>query len=140
MPWFILMLVIAALALVYVQARAAWWLAVMIVWVGAAHVSGAAGPVLTTLFAIVFVLPALVLTLKPLRRAWLTKPVLGIFRKILPEMSPTEQRLLRINMNLLPMGSPQLRWRELVIYGGHPWGRVVVGMQLPDGLAKSGTR
>jgi signal transduction histidine kinase len=51
----------------------------------------------------------------------------------LPEMSPTEQRLLRINMNLLPIGSPQLRWRELVIYGGHPWGRVVVGMQLPDG-------
>ncbi|USU17727.1 acyl-CoA dehydrogenase [Paraburkholderia fungorum] len=91
MPWFILVLVIAALALVYVQARASWWLAFMIVWVAAAHVSGAAGPVATTVLAIVFVLPALVLTLKPLRRTWLTKPVLDIFRKILPEMSPTER-------------------------------------------------
>ncbi|CAE6773759.1 acyl-CoA dehydrogenase [Paraburkholderia aspalathi] len=91
MPWFILVLVIAALALVYVQARASWWLAFMIVWVAAAHVSGTAGPVATTLLAIVFVLPALVLTIKPLRRTWLTKPVLDIFRKILPEMSPTER-------------------------------------------------
>ncbi|MCX4157545.1 MULTISPECIES: acyl-CoA dehydrogenase [Paraburkholderia] len=91
MPWFILVLVIAALALVYIQARASWWLAFMIVWVAAAHVSGAAGPVATTLLAIVFVLPALVLTIKPLRRTWLTKPVLDIFRKILPEMSPTER-------------------------------------------------
>jgi acyl-CoA dehydrogenase len=91
MPWFILVLVIAAFALVYIQARASWWLACMIVWVAAAHVSGAAGPVLTTLLAIVLVLPALVLTLKPLRRIWLTKPVLEIFRKILPEMSPTER-------------------------------------------------
>ncbi|MFM0272253.1 acyl-CoA dehydrogenase [Paraburkholderia aspalathi] len=91
MPWFILVLVIAALALVYVQARASWWLAFMIVWVAAAHVSGAAGPVATTLLAIVFLLPALVLTIKPLRRTWLTKPVLDIFRKILPEMSPTER-------------------------------------------------
>ncbi|MGE8490982.1 MAG: hypothetical protein ACN6OQ_21710, partial [Paraburkholderia nemoris] len=83
MPWFILVLVIAALALVYVQARASWWLAFMIVWVAAAHVSGATGPVATTLLAIVFVLPALVLvlTIKPLRRTWLTKPVLDIFRK-----------------------------------------------------------
>jgi signal transduction histidine kinase len=51
----------------------------------------------------------------------------------MPQMSLPEQRLLRVNMNLLPLGSPQLRWRELVIYGGHPWGRVVVGMRLPDG-------
>ncbi|MGF7001229.1 acyl-CoA dehydrogenase [Paraburkholderia sp. GAS32] len=91
MSWFTLVLVIAALALVYVQARASWWLAFMIVWVAAAHVSGAAGPAATTLLAIVFVFPALVLTIKPLRRTWLTKPVLDIFRKILPEMSPTER-------------------------------------------------
>ncbi|MGF6665196.1 acyl-CoA dehydrogenase [Paraburkholderia atlantica] len=91
MPWFILALVIAAFALVYVQARASWWLAALIAWVAAAHLSGAAGPLLTTLLAIVFVLPALVLTIKPLRRAWLAKPVLDTFRKILPEMSPTER-------------------------------------------------
>ncbi|MDR6495331.1 acyl-CoA dehydrogenase [Paraburkholderia sp. 22099] len=91
MPWFILVLVIAALALVYVQARASWWLACMIVWVAAAQVSGAAGPAATVLLAVLFVLPALVLTIKPLRRAWLAKPLLELFRKILPQMSPTER-------------------------------------------------
>jgi len=91
MPWFILVLVIAVLALVYVQARASWWLACMIVWVAAAQVSGAAGPAATVLLAVLFVLPALVLTIKPLRRAWLAKPLLELFRKILPQMSPTER-------------------------------------------------
>ncbi|AXE92787.1 acyl-CoA dehydrogenase [Paraburkholderia terricola] len=91
MPWFILVLVIAALALVYVQARASWWLACMLVWVAAAQVSGAAGPAATVLLAVLFVLPALLLTIKPLRRAWLAKPLLELFRKILPQMSPTER-------------------------------------------------
>ncbi|RDK03906.1 acyl-CoA dehydrogenase [Paraburkholderia lacunae] len=91
MPWFILVLVIGALALVYVQARASRWLTFMIAWVAVAHVSGSAGPAAATLLTILFVLPALVLTLEPLRRAWLTKPVLDSFRKILPEMSPTER-------------------------------------------------
>jgi signal transduction histidine kinase len=50
----------------------------------------------------------------------------------IPEMPLAEQRLLRINMNLLQIG-PQLHWRELVIYGGHPWGRVAIGLRLPDG-------
>jgi signal transduction histidine kinase len=51
----------------------------------------------------------------------------------MPEMAPLEQRLLRVNMGLLPVGGQQLRWRDLVIYGGHPIGRVVIGMRLPDG-------
>lgn len=51
----------------------------------------------------------------------------------LPAMPIQEQRLLRINMNLVPLGAPQLRWRELVIYGGHGWHRAVIGMRLPDG-------
>ncbi len=51
----------------------------------------------------------------------------------LPEMPLPEQRLLRINMNLVAVGAPQLRWRELVIYGGHSWHHVVMGMRLPEG-------
>jgi signal transduction histidine kinase len=51
----------------------------------------------------------------------------------LPEMPTPEQRLLRINMSLVPLGAPQLRWRELVVYGGSSWRQAVVGMQLPDG-------
>jgi signal transduction histidine kinase len=51
----------------------------------------------------------------------------------LPEMPVPDQRLLRVNMSLIPMGGPQLRWRELVIYGGHFWHHAVIGMRLPDG-------
>ncbi|HET6305771.1 MAG TPA: ATP-binding protein [Rhodopila sp.] len=51
----------------------------------------------------------------------------------LPEMPLQEQRLLRINMTLLPLGPPQARWRELVMYGGNVWHQVVIGMRLPDG-------
>lgn len=51
----------------------------------------------------------------------------------LPEMPVPEQRLLRVNMNLIPLGAPQIRWRELVIYGGHGSRRAIVGMRLPSG-------
>ena len=48
-------------------------------------------------------------------------------------MPTPEQRLLRINMSLLPVGAPQMRWRELVVYGGNFWHQAVIGMRLPDG-------
>jgi signal transduction histidine kinase len=51
----------------------------------------------------------------------------------LPQMPTPEQRLLRINMSLLPVGAPQMRWRELVVYGGNFWHEAVIGMRLPDG-------
>ncbi len=50
----------------------------------------------------------------------------------LPLMPPPLQRLIRINMTLLPIGEPNLRWRELVLYGG-PDREVVLGMRLPQG-------
>jgi signal transduction histidine kinase len=51
----------------------------------------------------------------------------------LPPMPPLEQRLLRVNMNVAWLGGPQLRWRELLILGGHPEHQAVIGMRLPDG-------
>ncbi|WP_017776589.1 acyl-CoA dehydrogenase [Paraburkholderia kururiensis] len=91
MSWFIVAFVIGAAALLYVEAHAGWWLAASVAWVGAAHLAGVAGTPGTALLAVLIVLPALVLALKPLRRRWLTRPVLDTFRRILPEMSPTER-------------------------------------------------
>jgi signal transduction histidine kinase len=51
----------------------------------------------------------------------------------LPQMPIPEQRLVRVNMNLIPIGAPQVRWREMIIYGGDSWHQVVIGMHLPDG-------
>jgi acyl-CoA dehydrogenase len=117
MSWFFVVLVIAAAALVYVQARAYWWLALLVVWVAAAHLGGAAGAFATTLLAIVFVLPALVLTLKPLRRACISKRVLGVFRTILPEMSPTER-------DAIEAGTV---WWDAALFGGRPHWDTLLG-------------
>ncbi len=50
-----------------------------------------------------------------------------------PPMPPPEQFLLRQNMSLIPLGGPNLRWREMVIYGGHSMNQAVIGLRLPDG-------
>ena len=48
-------------------------------------------------------------------------------------MAPPERGLLKVNINLVPLGAPQIRWRELIIYGGHPWHQAIIAMRLPDG-------
>jgi acyl-CoA dehydrogenase len=88
---FVVALFIVSGALLYMQAPAVTWLAWAVIWVAIGWLAGVTGPVVTALLAIVFVLPALVLAIKPLRRALLTKPIFDLFRKILPEMSPTER-------------------------------------------------
>src|SRR5471032_295665 len=88
---FVVALFIVSGALLYMQAPAVTWLAWAVIWVAIGWFAGVTGPVVTALLAIVFVLPALVLAIKPLRRALLTKPIFDLFRKILPEMSPTER-------------------------------------------------
>lgn len=57
----------------------------------------AAGFIGTTAFAItgsIFVVLALLLNFRPLRRLLLTGPVFGVFKKVLPEMSSTEREAL----------------------------------------------
>jgi signal transduction histidine kinase len=50
----------------------------------------------------------------------------------LPDAAPFRQRLMRVNLNLVPlMGVP--RWRELRILGGASRRLIVVGLRLPDG-------
>lgn len=52
----------------------------------------------------------------------------------LPPMPPMEQRILRGAMNMLPVeGVRPLHWREVLIFGGFPWRKAVIGMHLPDG-------
>jgi signal transduction histidine kinase len=51
----------------------------------------------------------------------------------LPPMRPEEQFLLRRNLNLVPLGGPNLRWKEMEVLGGQFFNQVVIGMRLPDG-------
>jgi len=50
----------------------------------------------------------------------------------LPETPPNLQRLLRVNLNLVPL-SAALRPREFSMLGDPAWGSMLVGMQMPDG-------
>jgi acyl-CoA dehydrogenase len=91
MVWLCVALIAASATLIYVQARALWWLAAMAVWTALVYVTGTAGRAATLVLALVFVLPAFVAAVKPLRRAWLTRRILAAFGRMLPDMSATER-------------------------------------------------
>nr|WP_150667142.1 acyl-CoA dehydrogenase [Pandoraea anhela] len=91
MAVWILAFVVGVSALLFYRAQAWQWLIATALWVGAGFASGLTGAVTTTILGIVLVLPALILSLGPLRRAWVTAPMLAKFRTIMPEMSDTEK-------------------------------------------------
>ncbi|VVD93615.1 Acyl-coenzyme A dehydrogenase [Pandoraea eparura] len=97
-------------ALLFYRAHAWQWLTASLVWVGAGAVSGVTGTAATVLLAVVFVLPALMLSLGPLRRAWITAPMLAKFRTIMPEMSETEK-------DAIEAGTV---WWEADLFSGRP--------------------
>ncbi len=91
MTIWIVLLCIGVLGLASTEAPALAWLAGTTAWLAVGAWLGLAGPAATAALAVVLVLPALLLALKPLRRALVTRPVLARFRTILPEMSQTER-------------------------------------------------
>jgi acyl-CoA dehydrogenase len=107
---FVIALVVISGALVYMRAHAAAWLACMAAWVAGGWFAGVTGPVTTTLLALVLVLPALVLAIRPLRRALVTRRLFGVFRRILPEMSPTER-------DAIEAGTV---WWDAALFSGRP--------------------
>ena len=116
----IVLLCIAALGLASMEALALAWLIMTGVWLAAGAWLGLVGPATTTVLAIVFVLPALVLAIKPLRRALITRRVLAMFRKIMPEMSQTER-------DAIEAGTV---WWDAELFSGRPnWSRLLSSPQ-----------
>ncbi len=115
MTIWIVLLCIGALGLASMEAPALAWLAGTAAWLAAGAWLGLADPVATVVLAVVLVLPALLLTLKPLRRALVTRPVLATFRAILPEMSQTER-------DAIEAGTV---WWDAELFSGRPdWKRL----------------
>ncbi|MFW6167071.1 MAG: hypothetical protein ACOC8J_12915, partial [Ralstonia sp.] len=77
MTIWIVLLCIGVLGLASMEASALAWLIGSAAWLAAGAWLGLVGPVATAALAIVFVLPATLLTLKPLRRVLITRPVLA---------------------------------------------------------------
>lgn len=93
-----LVVVAAAVVLAVVLAirrSAGWaWAAGFAVLLAIAQISGALGPLAGTIAWIVLAVPSVLLLVPPLRRALVSEPLLGWFRKVMPPVSQTEQEAL----------------------------------------------
>ena len=80
--------------LAYFCAPALVWTLAAAAGLLAAGFAGCATPIVLTLAWIIFGILALLLNPSPIRRALMGKPLLDLFRKILPQMSSTEKEAL----------------------------------------------
>jgi acyl-CoA dehydrogenase len=90
MAFWIGALIVVGFVLVLFQAHAWLHLVLFAAWIGAGYALGLIGWQAAAALAVVLV-PLLVVALRPVRRMVLTAPLRGVFRKIMPRMSPTEQ-------------------------------------------------
>jgi acyl-CoA dehydrogenase len=116
---YVIAFLLLAGALAFAQAPAPVWLAGLALWAAAGPLTGVSGAVGAALLALVFVLPALVLAIKPLRRALISRRVLAVFRKILPEMSSTERDAIEAGTVWwdAELFSGRPRWDALLAHG-----------------------
>ena len=116
---YVIAFLLLAGTLTFLQAPALAWLVGLAIWVAVGPVIGVTGTIGVTLLSIVFVLPALMLAIKPLRRAIVSRRVLAIFRKILPEMSSTERDAIEAGTVWwdAELFSGRPRWDSLLEHG-----------------------
>lgn len=91
MAWLVVALIVAGAILIFNEAAALWWLVTLCVWLAAVAATDAAGLARCIVLGVVLVVPALVMTIGPLRRALISARLLALFRQALPSMSPTER-------------------------------------------------
>ncbi|HEY1077051.1 MAG TPA: acyl-CoA dehydrogenase [Fontimonas sp.] len=109
-----LSMILAALLLAWVLAYVG---APLLIWTGACAgmlialtLAGAIGMTALAIAGGIFVGLALLLNVRPLRRAVLTAPIFGVFKKVLPEMSSTEREALEAGDT----------WWEAELFRGRP--------------------
>ena len=90
MAFWIGALIVAGFMLVLFQAHAWLHFLLFAAWIGAGYALGVIGWPAAAALAVLLV-PLLIVACHPVRRVLLTAPLRGVFRKIMPRMSPTEQ-------------------------------------------------
>jgi acyl-CoA dehydrogenase len=108
-------------ALAFVQAPAFAWLVVLAAWVAIGPAASITNALAATILGVVFVLPALLLAIKPLRAALISRRVLALFRKILPQMSATER-------DAIEAGTV---WWDAELFSGRPHWDTLLGHGAP---------
>jgi len=116
MTFWLLLAVAGALALGYRQASAGLWLAGVLVWLAGGYLFGVVGPLGTAIGVLLLLAPAVVLAVRPLRRALLSRRALGLFRQIMPAMSDTERAAIESGTV----------WWDAELFSGKPnWQRLL---------------
>ncbi|MFT4045735.1 MAG: acyl-CoA dehydrogenase [Solimonas sp.] len=90
----IVLALLAAWILAFVGAPLIVWTIGAALLLGALGLAGSIGPTALAVGGVVFAAAALVLNLRPLRRAVLSGWIFAIFKKVQPEMSSTEREVL----------------------------------------------
>src|SRR5512137_2961615 len=115
LAWLVVLLVVAV-ALAYVNAAGIAWTVALAVALGVAWVAHLLPAWLTLALAVAFVLLAIPLNVTALRRKLISDGVLSAFRKILPPMSQTEKEAIEAGTvwwdGELFSGKPD--WRKLL--------------------------
>ncbi|WP_416773324.1 acyl-CoA dehydrogenase [Pseudomonas sp. RHF3.3-3] len=105
-----------ALVLAYRQAPASAWLGVVLAWLAGGYLFNVVGPLGAAVAAILILLPAGVLAIKPLRRVLLSSKALALFRQIMPAMSDTERAAIESGTV----------WWDAELFSGKPnWERLL---------------
>lgn len=117
MTWWIPAAFLASLVLMYFQAPASMWLAGIAVWILSGYAVSVIGATTGIILAFVIGLPAIILAIKPIRRALVSPQLLDIFKRILPEMSDTERDALEAGTT----------WWDADLFSGKPdWDKLLV--------------
>ncbi|MFK0297971.1 acyl-CoA dehydrogenase [Brevundimonas sp. NPDC090276] len=109
-------LALGVFILTFVQARMAAWTLAVAAWIAAGWGAQVITPTTAGIMAAVLAPVLLLLTVKPLRRAILSRPAMAGFRQIMPRMSPTEQAAVEAG-NV---------WWDAELFAGRPdWKRLL---------------
>jgi acyl-CoA dehydrogenase len=111
MTWILMLLLPLAIVLLgYLRAPLLLWTAAAVAWLVAASLHFDWPMAVDIAVALLAGVPALLLNLPPLRRAVISKPLLNVYRNILPPMSDTERIALEAGTV----------WWEGELFRGHP--------------------
>jgi acyl-CoA dehydrogenase len=110
----ILAAVFAAFALMFFNVAGLVWAGAIALWIVIGMAAGVIGGFAAALLAVVLLLPALALALRPVRQAYVTPYLLDLFKRILPAMSATERDALEAGTT----------WWDADLFTGKPdWNR-----------------
>lgn len=108
MFYWIAVLIIGGASLMILRINAWSWLVAITLWIIVGFQLVEIGLLAIILLVLLLFSPALIVAIKSLRICLLSKPILGIFKRILPRMSHTE----RIQLKQEPSGGVQSYFQE----------------------------